>query len=115
MVLIHMQAENGQKFLGRQRAQKNTSLGPEVVNQLAANAAVHSVGCICQITNSNAGTVFAEAVRQDAVGDVRSAEVRDNRAKCLDAAERLNRNRTRAAVANVDRLLLRPENAGSAS
>src|SRR5712692_3341615 len=102
MILVHTQAEDGEKFVGRERTQKNTSLRPEVVNQLAAHGAMHSVGDICQIMNSNGRTVFAKAVGEDAVGGIGSAEVRDSRAKGLDAAECLNRNPVGAAVANVD-------------
>src|SRR5260370_40850512 len=100
MVLIGMQSEDGEKFIGRERSEKTLSLGAKVVNKLAADSAMYSK--ISQIMNHDARAVFAEAVGEDAVGAVRSAESCDRWANGLDNAERLNRNRTRSEIVNFD-------------
>ncbi len=100
MVLIGMQSEDGEKFIGRERTQKEISLCAEVVNQLAADSAMHSK--ISQIMNHDARAVFAEAVGEDAVGAVRSPEICDRWANGFDNTKGLNRDRTRPTVVSFD-------------
>src|SRR5579859_398296 len=98
-----MQAKNGEKFLRRKGTQEQISFAFAVVDQLAADSAVHSIGSVGQIVNYDTRAIFTKAVGKNAIGDTGGAKVSNASTRRINAPQGLDGNRIRASVMNSHR------------
>src|SRR5579863_1295715 len=81
---------NGEEAVGGESSQEKALLTLAVVDELAADRAVQSFGSFAQVVNLQGRPVFAETVREYAVGLLITAQIDDVVSNGLDASHTLN-------------------------